>query len=222
MRSFVLEEDVGRWQSSYISAFSLGAFGVIWLAVAVLIYGERHELWFALAGLLGLAPLMYGACTLDRAMDRRRGNFFQRIVGGRLLDLLPAEWDVLPGWLFPLADDVDLILRAPTDEVCVVMIKTWGRWGGGFWSRQALQQARRQWVATSASYAVIWLPYAQPVSKLWPDGVVMVGGDATRFFETIGGMIETSETEAKQSGTQKSWNEIPHTDGAPAVETCWV
>lgn len=187
--SYRSDEDDRSSVVGFAAACGLGLMGVLWLTAVLLFDGDRRDLMIAIAGMVGIVPLFYGSCALDRAMRRRHGAVVAKVVACELLDHLPKQWDVIPGGFLPSAADIDLAVRLPTNELCLVVIKPWtslSRWR----SRLAVREARRR-ARAAGSYGAVWLPHARPMARIWHGGIVVVGGDARRLFETIQAVIDT-------------------------------
>ncbi len=203
-------------------ACGLGLTGVLWLAPALLMYGDRGKLFFAIVGMVGIVPLFYGSCAFDRALGRRHGAMVAKFFSKQVFDHLPKQWDVVPDGFLPSADDVDLVLRLHTNELCVVLIKPWASFSGGWSSRLALQEARRRRLRATASYAVVWLPNAPPMARVWHGGVVAVGGGARQLLETIRAVIDEPNTDAAELKKQRMAEGVMNAVDGREPATCWV
>jgi hypothetical protein len=203
-------------------ACGLGLMGVLWLAAALLMYGARGELMFAIIGMMGIVPLFYGSCALDQAIGRRHGNMVAKFFSKQVSDYLPKQWDVVPDGFLHSADDVDLVLRLHTNELCVVLIKPWAAFSVGWRARLALKEAQRRRQRAAASYAVVWLPNARPTARIWHGGGVAVGGGAMQLFETIREIADQPETDGTDLKKQRMAEGRMNVVDARESATCWV
>jgi hypothetical protein len=178
------------WKRDYLKALTLLLIGVLWVAGSLLLYHQQPDRYLLAVAMLCVIPIYYSAIYLDSALNRKRGKTIENQAKAKIVQILPEDWSVLPYGLLDGVGDIDLPLRLPNKEICIVEIKAWNRWSGFLRTSKAIHQVGRQRQIVRASYAVIWLPYAQSNYVNFHGRVLVVCGNARFLISKVGGIIK--------------------------------